>query len=137
MRSDSAMTRSPTSGLTTSGARAILDLESTPDLYLINDPFVNAMTVGAKSPIVVVRSSLIGDYTSPETQSVLAHEVGHVLSEHYYYTTALVLLQQVINGALPRSLLLGLPVRGIYYALLEWARAAELSADRATGARHG
>ncbi len=109
----------------------ILDLASVPDLYLINDPIVNAMTIGAKSPIVVVRSSLVSDYTSDETRSVLAHEVGHVLSEHSYYTTALVLLQQFVNGALPRSLLLGLPVRGIYYALLEWARAAELSADRA------
>jgi hypothetical protein len=36
-----------------------------------------------------------------------------------------------MRGALPRSLLLGLPVRGMYLALLEWARAAELSADRA------
>jgi hypothetical protein len=36
-----------------------------------------------------------------------------------------------MEGALPRSLLLGLPVRGMYFALLEWSRAAELSADRA------
>jgi Peptidase family M48 len=56
---------------------------------------------------------------------------AHVLSEHVYYTTALVLLGQVMQGALPKSLLLGLPVRGMYYALLEWSRAAELSSDRA------
>jgi hypothetical protein len=62
---------------------------------------------------------------------VLAHEVGHVLSEHVYYTTALILLQQFMEGALPKSLLLGLPVRGMYFALLEWSRAAELSSDRA------
>jgi hypothetical protein len=54
-----------------------------------------------------------------------------VLSEHYTYTTALVLLSQFLLGALPRSLLLGLPVRAMYLALLEWSRAAELSADRA------
>jgi Zn-dependent protease with chaperone function len=36
-----------------------------------------------------------------------------------------------MKGALPKSLLLGLPVRGMYYALLEWARAAEMSSDRA------
>ena len=54
-----------------------------------------------------------------------------MLSEHYYYTTALVLLSQFMQGALPRSLLLGLPVRAMYLALLEWHRAAELSADRA------
>ena len=110
---------------------SILDLDQTPDLYVINDPEVNAMAIGAKTPIVVVNSSLIGSYSAAETQAVLGHEVGHVLSEHTYYTTALVLLHQFMEGALPKSLLLGLPVRGMYYALLEWSRAAEMSSDRA------
>ncbi len=110
---------------------SILDLPVVPDLYVTNDPVVNAMTIGAKTPIVIVRSSLVGSYESNETQTVLGHELGHVLSEHYYYTTALVLMKQFIEGVLPKSLLLGLPVRGMYLALLEWARAAELSADRA------
>jgi Zn-dependent protease with chaperone function len=113
------------------GCAATRDLPSVPDLFLVNDPHVNAMTIGAKTPIVLLNSSLAGSYTADETTTVLAHEVGHVLSEHYYYTTALVLLGQFIAGTLPRSLLLGLPVRGMYYALLEWSRAAELSADRA------
>ena len=56
---------------------------------------------------------------------------AHVLSDRYTYTTALMLLSQSLLGALPRSLLLGLPVRAMYLALLEWSRAAELSADRA------
>jgi Zn-dependent protease with chaperone function len=89
------------------------------------------MAIGAKTPMIVVNSSLVGSYRPEEIQTVLAHEVAHVLSEHNYYTTALLLLKQFIEGALPKSLLLGLPVRGMYYALLEWARAAELSADRA------
>jgi Zn-dependent protease with chaperone function len=110
---------------------SILDLERTPDLYVINDPEVNAMAIGAKNPIVVLNSSLVASYTTEETKTVLGHEVGHVLSEHTYYTTALVLLHQFMKGALPKSLLLGLPVRGMYYALLEWARAAEMSSDRA------
>ncbi len=110
---------------------SILDLPAVPDLYVTNDPVVNAMTIGAKTPIVIIRSSLVGSYDANETQTVLAHEMGHVLSEHYYYTTALILMRQFMEGALPKSLLFGLPVRGMYLALLEWARAAELSADRA------
>lgn len=110
---------------------SILDLAAIPDLFMINNPMGNAMAIGAKTPMVVVNSSLIGSYTTEETQTVLGHELGHVLSEHVYYTTALLLLKQFMEGALPRSLLLGLPVRGMYYALLEWARAAELSSDRA------
>ena len=76
----------------------ILDLGTVPDLYVINNPFINAMAIGAKTPMVVVNSSLLGSYTSKEIQTVLAHEAGHVLSEHVYYTTALVLLKQFMEG---------------------------------------
>jgi Zn-dependent protease with chaperone function len=110
---------------------SILDLATVPDLYMINNPTVNAMAIGAKTPIVVVNSSLIGSYSTEEIQTVLGHELGHVLSEHNYYSTALLLLKQFMEGALPKSLLLGLPIRGLYFALLEWSRAAELSCDRA------
>jgi Zn-dependent protease with chaperone function len=100
-------------------------------LYVVSDPAINAMTIGAKTPIVVVNSSMLRSFAPLEVETVLGHELAHVLSEHYYYTTALVLLSQFLQGALPRSLLLGLPVRAMYLALLEWSRAAELTADRA------
>jgi Peptidase family M48 len=80
----------------------ILDLGSVPDLYVISNPNINAMAIGAKTPIVAVNSSLISSYTAEEIQTVLAHEVGHVLSEHVYYTTALILLKQFMEGALFR-----------------------------------
>lgn len=110
---------------------SILDLGEIPDLYMMSDPTVNAMAIGAKTPIVVVNSSLISASSPEGIRTVLGHELGHVLAEHTYYTTALLLLEQFMEGSLPKSLFLGLPVRGMYIALLEWARAAELSADRA------
>jgi len=109
----------------------VLDLETVPELYVTQTPLVNALTVGAARPVVIVFSSLVGSYEPLETRAVLAHEVGHVLSEHYRYTTALVVISQVVQGVLPRSLLMGLPVRALYLALLEWSRMAELSCDRA------
>ena len=89
------------------------------------------MTVGAHSPMVIVYSGLPGSYERDEVESVLAHELGHALSEHYYYTTAFVLLAQFLRTSVPGPLT-GLPIRAIYLALLEWSRAAELSADRAS-----
>jgi hypothetical protein len=109
----------------------VLDVEPTPDLYMTQTPLVNALTVGARHPVVIVASSLVGSYQPPEVRAVLAHEVGHVLSEHNSYTTALVILSQVVQGALPRSPVAGLPLRALYLALLEWSRMAELSSDRA------
>jgi hypothetical protein len=107
-----------------------LDLEP-PPLYVTQTPFVNGMTVGSKQPIVVISSALAGSYPERDLQTVLAHELGHVLSEHYYYTTILNLLGQVLAGSFPLGLLAGLPIRTLYTALLEWSRAAELSSDRA------
>src|SRR3984893_2465525 len=109
----------------------VLDIEPTPDLYVTQTPLVNAMTVGARNPVVIVYSSLVGSYEPLEVRAVLAHELGHVLSEHYAYTTALLIISEVVQGALPRSLFAGLPVRALYLALLEWSRMAELSSDRA------
>ena len=109
----------------------VLDLELTPDLYVTQTPLVNAMTVGAQNPVMIVYSSLVGSYESLEVRAVLAHELGHVLSEHYTYTTALLIMTQVVQGALPRWLFAGLPIRALYLALLEWSRMAELSSDRA------
>jgi Zn-dependent protease with chaperone function len=108
----------------------VLDVDPLPELYVTQTPMANAMTVGAKKPLVIIYSGLVASYDHDEVETVLAHELSHVLSEHYYYTTALVLLSNFLQGSLP-SPLVGLPVRALYVALLEWSRAAELSSDRA------
>jgi hypothetical protein len=109
----------------------VLDIASVPELYVTQTPLANAMTVGAKKPLMILHSGLVSSYEKHEVKTVLAHELGHVVSEHYYYTTVLVLLSRFLQGSLPTSLI-GLPVRALYAALLEWARAAELSCDRAS-----
>jgi Peptidase family M48 len=109
----------------------VLDMDPLPELYVTQTPMANAMAVGAKKPLVILYSGLVSSYENDEVESVLAHELGHVLSEHYYYTTALVLLSRFLRGSLP-SPLIGLPVRALYAVLLEWSRAAELSSDRAS-----
>lgn len=112
-------------------AAYVLDIETVPDLYVTQTPYSNALTVGAKNPIVVIYSSLVSSYDDDEIETVLAHELGHVLSEHYYYTTVLVMLAEFLQTRIPGPLV-GLPVTALYLALLEWARAAELSSDRAS-----
>ena len=107
-----------------------LDLAPTP-LFVTQQPMVNALTFGMRSPVIVVFSPLVADYEADEVQAVLAHELGHVLSDHVTYSTALVLLAQLLGGVVSDIPLAGLPVRGLYIALLEWSRAAELTCDRA------
>lgn len=113
-----------------------LDLPDIPPLYVTNDAQVNAMTVGSNQPLVVVNASLLSSYQPAEVQTVLAHEAGHVLSEHNRYMTALVMIRNLLGtaaggGGAPGGRVISMPLRALYYALLEWRRAAELSCDRA------
>ena len=64
-------------------------------------------------------------------EAVLGHELGHILSDHVLYRTALMILLRLGNSV--RLPIPGghLPLLAVRYALLEWARAAELSCDRA------
>ena len=80
--------------------------------------------------MIVVFSGSLSLFEPDELETVLAHEIGHILSEHVLYQTALqIILRLVPLGRIPA--LAGLPLIAIRSALLEWSRAAELSSDRA------
>jgi Zn-dependent protease with chaperone function len=109
---------------------ARLDVAPVPDLYLTQFPVANAAAIGAGQPMVVVNSRTVELLDDLELRTVLGHEAGHVLAEHVKYRTALLILLRL--SAMGRlGLLAGLPLMGVQLALLEWFRAAELSADRA------
>ncbi len=111
-------------------AYARLDLAPIPNLFLTPMPLANAMAVGAGTPFVVVASRAVEQLDREELRTVLAHEAGHVLGEHIMYRTALEILLR-LGASGPLGLVGGLPLLGVRLALLEWYRAAELSADRA------
>src|SRR3954447_18663619 len=111
-------------------ALARLDIAEVPELYLTQFPVTNAAAIGSGRPMVVVNSRTVELLDEGELRTVLGHEAGHILSDHVLYRTALMILLTVSGiGRLP--LMAGLPLMAVRLALLEWFRAAELSADRA------
>jgi Zn-dependent protease with chaperone function len=107
-----------------------LDMPGLYDLYLTQAPIANAAAVGSQHPMIIINSQSLMLFDDVELETVLAHEAGHILSEHVMYQTALMILLQLVPvGRVPA--LAGLPLIAIRSALLEWFRAAELSADRA------
>lgn len=107
-----------------------------PDLFVQQNPMVNAFTGGVEKPIIVLHSALIERLSDEETLAVIAHEVGHIHAEHVLYLTAARLMEALINVSaarlLPGSEIIKLIISmGIASALLAWARKAELSCDRA------
>ncbi len=110
------------------GVKRILDMPGDYDLYVTSAISWNAVTIGSRNPMIVVGAPLLRQLGPGEQRAVLAHELGHILSDHVLYTTALNILLAA-GGGLPLGL--GLPLRAVRAVLLEWMRAAELSCDRA------
>src|SRR5262252_69323 len=106
-----------------------------PELFVQQSPVPNAFTGGVERPVIVLYSQLLERLTDEEVLAVVAHEVGHIHSEHVLYLTAARLIEFLAKTAVLASPLtfivkelITMSMRG---ALLAWARRAELSCDRA------
>ncbi len=107
-----------------------------PDMFIQQNPLVNAFTGGVEKPVIVLHSALLERLNDDETLAVIAHEVGHIHSEHVLYLTAARLMEALANLSaarlIPGSEIIKFIISaGISSALLAWARRAELSCDRA------
>ncbi|GAA1267025.1 M48 family metallopeptidase [Kitasatospora nipponensis] len=111
-------------------AAYVLDLEQVPDLYVTQDPTVNAMCIGMDAPVIVVTTGLVDLLDEEELRAVIGHEVGHAMSGHAVYRTMLLILTNLATkvGWIPLG---NLAIMGLVTALKEWFRKAELSCDRA------
>jgi Zn-dependent protease with chaperone function len=108
----------------------ILDLPEVPDVYIWQNPMVNAMAIGQDKPFIVITTGLVNLMDPEELRAVVGHEVGHILSGHSVYRTMLFILLALATqiGAFPIA---GLALRAIIFGLEEWFRKSELSCDRA------
>jgi len=108
----------------------ILDLPTVPELYISQDPTVNAMAIGLDKPFIVLYSGMVELMDPEEIRWVIGHELGHVLSGHAVYNTMLQYLILLVQR-LALFPLAWLGLRGVIWALYEWHRKAEMSSDRA------
>ena len=106
-----------------------------PELFVQQNPIVNAFTGGVERPVIVLHSSLIERLTDEEVLAVVAHEVGHIHAEHVLYLTAARLIEALAGAALAAAPIAAIVTQiltnTMRAALLAWARRAELSCDRA------
>lgn len=105
----------------------ILDLKKVPDLYISWDYSINACTIGAENPIIVLNSGLIDLCDDDEILFIIGHEVGHIKSQHMLYH----LMAQVINWGIDTIPGGSLVASGLQFALYYWSRMSEFTADRA------
>lgn len=107
-----------------------------PEMFVQQNPIVNAFTFGSKKHLIVLHSGLLEKLNDEETLAVISHEVGHIHAEHVLYLTAARLMEALANASAARlipgsEIIKFIIAAGINSALLAWARRAELSCDRA------
>src|SRR5215210_1029302 len=84
-----------------------------PDLFIQQNPIVNAFTGGVEKPVIVLHTGLIERLNDEEMLAVIAHEVGHIHAEHVLYITAARLLEALANVAIASA-----PVAGLVAQIL-------------------
>ncbi len=108
----------------------VLDLPRVPELYITQDPRVNAMAIGTDKPFIVITTGMVDLMDAEEIRCVIGHELGHVLSGHTVYRTMLYYLM-ALAARLALVPLAWVGLKAVIWGLEEWHRKAELSCDRA------
>lgn len=88
----------------------------------------NACATGVNKPFIILNSSVIADYSDGELLNVIGHELGHIKSNHVLYHNIAHSLNSILasfEGVAQAASV------ALEYALLEWRRNSEYTADRA------
>ena len=110
----------------------ILDVKEIPPLYLINDPTMQALAIGASKPFIGITYALVERLDRDELLFVIAHELGHIKSGHVLYYNIAIYLKPIVEVASQLSLgIAGLVGGGFQIALKYWQRMSEFTSDRA------
>ena len=108
----------------------VLDLPRVPELFINQDPKVNAMALGTDKPFIVITTGMVDLMDAEEIRFIIGHELGHVLSGHSVYRT---MLYHLVNLAARLALVpfAWVGLKAVIWGLEEWYRKSELSCDRA------
>ncbi len=117
-------------------ACSILDIDEIPDTYIEQNPYLNAYTIGAKHPILVLNDSLLKRMSNDEILYIIGHELGHIKSEHCQYLTVGRYLSLLISTGVSYipyvgNLMETITSTGLGYTYYNWSRKAEMTSDRA------
>lgn len=107
---------------------AVYDWPERPQLYVTQNPEINAMAIGFDKPFIVITSGALEHLDHDGLRTIIAHEVAHIMSGHVVYRTLAEIIMLVGFTALP--FVAAAVLFPVHVALMEWYRKSELSSDR-------
>lgn len=102
-----------------------------PRVYIVpNIATINAATYGLDDDaVIMVYAATVDHLTDEELRFVIGHECGHIQNNHVVYLTTLHILRGMLQAA--AGVVLAPFLMPAMVALQGWARAAEITCDRA------
>lgn len=97
-----------------------------PELYIEQNPTINAYTFGDSTPFITLHSGVINYCSKDVIKAIIAHECGHIACHHTLYKSMAHFFLGIGADILPIPFL----KFALKYALLYWDRCTEYSADR-------
>lgn len=103
-----------------------------PQVYIVpNIGSINAATYGVDSDaFIMVHAATVDALSDEELRFVIGHECGHIQNNHVVYLTTLHMLRMILQVA-AAGVVLAPFLMPATLALQSWARAAEVTCDRA------
>lgn len=108
-----------------------IDLPLMPDVYVVENPYINAFTTGSGHPILVFHNSILQRMNHEELMFVIGHELGHIKSEHVQYHMIGQYIKLLGDQFLESTVVGSIISSGLELAFYEWFRRSELTADHA------
>jgi Zn-dependent protease with chaperone function len=110
-----------------------LDIYPEPNLFVSQNPLVNAYALGQERPCMTINTGLLDLLNEAELRSVIAHELGHIKCGHSTLIQMAIWTTMAVSGLARMTFGFSeLITTGLLVAFYEWLRKAELSADRAS-----
>jgi Zn-dependent protease with chaperone function len=111
-------------------ANRILGVDDPAEIYVTQNPILNAYTYGNTKPFIMLNSATVDGMNDDQLLAVIGHEIGHILSGHCLYTTMAYLIRPFIEIGLRNFPGAGIAITALRMALFRWSRASELTGDR-------
>lgn len=113
-------------------AREILQVPVDIELYIQRSDKLEGLSIGVENPVIILPSEAVDQLSYQELLFILGREMGHLAHQHTLYKEIGLIFPDLMEAFSVVTLgISSLVSAGLKYALYNWDRMSELTADRA------
>ena len=112
-------------------AADVLQPDLEPDLYIHRSDRLEGISLGVEKPMIIISSHAVDKLSSQELLFIIGREIAHISHQHTLYKEIDLIFPDLIEAFSVVTLgLSSIVSAGLRYALYQWDRMSEYTADR-------